>query len=74
MTSRKASAETGSPASQLVAAIIDRGIVDRLPTIGTIASDTLLSRNRLVDPSAEIAIAERTTEIAACIGTRFGLL
>jgi hypothetical protein len=73
-TSRTASAETGRPVSRPVLAIVDWGIVDRLPTVGTTPSDTLLGRNRVVDPAAEIVIAERTTEIPACIGTRFGLL
>jgi hypothetical protein len=54
--------------------IVDWGIVDRLPTVGTTPSDTLVGRNRVVDPDFDVAIAERTTEVGACIGTRFGLL
>lgn len=63
-------ANAGPPAIE----IVDWGIVERAPTVGTAPSDTLIGRNRLVDPNAEIAIAERTTEVDACPGTRFGIL
>lgn len=54
--------------------IVDWGIVERAPVVGSAPSDTLIGRNRLVDPHVEIAIAERTTEVDACPGTRFGIL
>ncbi|WP_439574301.1 DUF3859 domain-containing protein [Phreatobacter sp.] len=54
--------------------IVDWGIVERAPVIGTTPSDTLVGRNRLIDPDATVVIAERTTTIAACLGTRFGIL
>lgn len=61
-------------ASGLAIAIVDWGIVERAPVVGTAPSDTLVGHNRLIDPNAEIVIAERTTTIAACLGTRFGIL
>lgn len=66
-----AAAPAGAAAS---VEIVDWGIVERAPVVGSEPSDTLVGRNRLVDPNADIAIAERTTTIAACLGTRFGIL
>jgi hypothetical protein len=67
---RHAAAEADGPAVE----IVGWGIVDRMRTIGTVPSDTLLGRNHVIDPAFNVEIAETTLDIPACPGTRFGIL
>ena len=70
---RPASAETAGQADRPVVEILDWGIVERMRIVGTAPSDTLLGRNHLIDPTLDVEIAERTLDIPACPGTRFGI-
>lgn len=65
---------TAAPVPKPSVEIVDWGIVERAPVVGSEPSDTLVGRNHLIDPNAEIEMAERTLNVPACIGVRFGVL
>lgn len=62
-------AETTTPAIE----IIEWGIYGATPVVGRVPSDTLAGYGNLLDPNIEVPLIEKTVEIPACIGTRFGI-